>query len=623
MKKLYEEASVKAIAEAIRGKTGGTELYKIGDMAAAVEGITGVERVQWHQCPEAVRNYLNNVTYDPSDYAVSHIKEYAPAAAAVSNYKPIGTTIDGETFFNQVPNVETPFATAHKAGTVKPLDPLRWIRTSTWNIRDNGGWACDGGTVKYGLLFRGGYVAGSDRAVMVGELGIKHELDLRGKTESALTASPLGDDVYFTCADEYNWYTLTNKDAWRINLRCVFDAVTHGQPLYYHCAAGADRTGTLACILEGLLGVSQSDIDKDFELTSFYSGTDTDSNTRCRNQAEWKGLINAINAKAGTTFRDKCVTFAAELGFTADEINAYRAAMIDGNPETVTPNISTYDVKNQLNGTVSDNAQLSATQYQSYEANISAQDGKVIESVIITMGGIDITASAWRGVEANLYRKVALNLSGCVIDNERKNVIDGQSYAANVSADVGYTLDGATATITMGGIDMSNYYSGGKIVIPAVTGDIQITIDAAESAVIAPNILTDSFKAGGKTYAAIGFEDNVRLSTATGITKAQAGVMTTGFIPIESGMILRIKPSFTVPSSADGSYAVCVYNAEKEFITAAYLSNYLTESEWGTITHDGNVTKLTHTQNVGAYVRFCWKGVGASTYITYDAAMPE
>ena len=33
----------------------------------------GKKRVEWHQCPEAVRNYLANVTYDPSDYSTSQI----------------------------------------------------------------------------------------------------------------------------------------------------------------------------------------------------------------------------------------------------------------------------------------------------------------------------------------------------------------------------------------------------------------------------------------------------------------------------------------------------------------------------------------------------------------------
>lgn len=307
-----------------------------------------------------------------------------------------------------------------------------------------------------------------------------HELDLRGAAEAKISSSPLGNDVYYTCEDNYAWYTL-NADCWKVNLKTVFDAVTHNEPVYFHCAAGADRTGTLACVLEGLLGMSQSDIDKDYELTTFYSGSGTDANARRRNESEWQGLINQINAKNGTTFRDKCVTFCAELGFTKDEINAYRAAMIDGTPETVSPAISTFSVANTLSGVTSSNSSTEATQYQSYEADISAVNGSTINSVTITMGGTDITSSVWMGNETQLYRKVTLKLAGCVADNTVLKTIDSQSYGCGITAKEGYTLDNATVSITMGGIDVSIYYSGGKIAIPKVTGDIVITINAVES----------------------------------------------------------------------------------------------------------------------------------------------
>lgn len=63
-------------------------------------GSGGAEAVAWHQCPEAVRNYLTNVTYDPSDYSTSQIANYAPATAVVSNYRPIGKTLGGKTYYN-------------------------------------------------------------------------------------------------------------------------------------------------------------------------------------------------------------------------------------------------------------------------------------------------------------------------------------------------------------------------------------------------------------------------------------------------------------------------------------------------------------------------------------------
>ena len=476
------------IGAAIREKNGMTTKYKPSQMGAAVRALSGSEAVEWHQCPEAVRNYLANVTYDPSDYSTSQIANYAPATAVVSNHKPIGQTAGGVTHYNEVPNVPTPFASGGKAGTLKPLDALRWLNTpQAANVRDLGGWACDGGTIKYGLLIRGGKLAAADRSVLVGELGVQHDLDLRGRDgvspedEPDMTESPLGSDVRYTRAQQYAWYSLTPVSAWQAYLRCVIDAVTHREPVYFHCSAGADRTGTLACVIEGLLGVSQSDIDKDYELTCFYSGTDTDNHARRRNESEWQGLIAQIGAKSGTTFRDKCVTFAAELGFTAAEINAFRAAMIDGTPETVTPSISTFTVTNALTGATSDNDATEVAQYQPYEAVISAQSEKAINEVNITMGGVDITAQVWQGTKTELYRKVTLKLDNCSTDNTSPKVIDKQSYGANITADAGYTLEGAAVQITMGGIDVSSYYAGEKIAIPQVTGDISITIGAVEA----------------------------------------------------------------------------------------------------------------------------------------------
>ena len=626
MKKLYEEAAVQDIAAAIREKTGGAETYKIAQMGGAVRGITGTETVAWHQCPEAVRNYLAAVTYDPGDYSTSQIDSYAPATAVVSNYRPIGKTLGGKTYCNEVPGIETPFASGGKAGTLKPVDPLRWIRTHTWNVRDLGGWACDGGTVKYGLLFRGGEPSSADYNVLVKELGIKYDLNLRGSSEAPWTKSPLGDDVFFVKAEAYNWYSLTNVEAWRINLRCVFDAVTHNEPVYFHCAAGADRTGTLACVLEGLLGMSQSDIDKDYELTTFYSGSDTDANARRRNEAEWSGLISALNGKSGSTFRDKCVTFAAELGFTADEINAFRAAMIDGTPETVTPDIATFAVTNTLSGAATDNTAVEATQYQPYTAQITAGDGKAIGSVRVTMGGADITADVWRGEETNLYRHVTLKLSGCACDNTLRRVIDGQSYGATLTPDADYTLDGAAVRITMGGINVSNYYSGGKIAIACVTGDIQITVSAVESAVATPNILVDSFKAGGVSHAAVGYTNNKRLSTSTGVEKDNTGSCVTGFIPLHGGSVIRVKP-YAVPSASSDFASVCVYGSDQKFTSSKYVSTAILSTnfancEWAQ--ESDGVLKISCLAGAGGYIRLTVPITdGANAYVTYDAAMPS
>lgn len=424
--------------------------------------------------------------------------------------------------------MDTSFISSGRYGTVKPLDQVRCINTiQAPNVRDIGGWACDGGTVKYGLLYRGGEPSAADRAVLVEELGVRHDLNLRGASEATWDVSPLGDDVYFTKADAYNWYTAKVNDAWRVNLRCVFDAVTHGEPVFFHCAAGADRTGTLACVLEGLLGVSQSDIDKDYELTCFYSGAGTDNQARRRNEAEWTGLINDINAYDGDTFRDKCATFAAQLGFTASEINAYRRAMIDGEPEEVTPSIATYDVSNTLTNVATTNDAATATEYQPYETEISTPFGYAIESVKVMMGGKDVTAQVFSGTTTNLRRAVKVTATNCTV-NGKKAVIDGQDFVATVTAYFGCGID--DVMITMGGVDVSTFYSDGKIAIPNVTGDIEIVVTAVKSVSEYTNLADTSSS---------DWHNDSRENTAGEIIAAD-GYVVTNYIPCNKGDVIRV-----------------------------------------------------------------------------------
>lgn len=564
-----------------------------------VENTKDSEAVEWHQCPEAVRNYLTAVTYDPNDYSTSQIANYAPATAIVSNYKPVGQAAGGVTHYNEVPNIPTPFASGGKAGTLKPLDALRWIRTSAgataWNVRDLGGWPCDGGTVKYGLLIRGGKLAVADRGVLVGELGIQHDLDLRGREgggsddEPDMTESPLGSDVWYTRTQQYAWYALTPVATWQAYLRCVIDAVTHREPVYFHCTAGADRTGTLACVLEGLLGMSQSDIDKDYELTTFYSGSGSDAAARRRNESDWKRLINAINAVSGDTFRDKCVHFAVgTCGISMADINAYRAAMTNGEPET----LHWYQTitKNLTGCTISNSA--SQVEYgDSYTATIAADDGKELTSVVIKMGGVDITATAYSSSSGaiNIAKvmgavtitaaasallvtyTITRNLTNCASSNPADSIAEGAAYTTTLSPTGTYKKLGAI-TVTMGGTDISaSAVSGSTVSITKVTGNIAITCAA-----VVTNIIDT-----------IGISADTRLSTSSGANRAQSGYAAIGanedaasLIHLLAGDTLRIKGA-SLPASNDGFSAIALHNASGTFIASTYLHNRLT---WNSLT---------------------------------------
>lgn len=577
-KKLYEEASVQDIATAIREKTGGTETYKIAQMGNAVRGITTgtpTEVYTFDQRRDEVKRFLQNVIYDPSDYTTSQIPNYVTTP---SSNRPIGATItvksagtltvvDGYTGNSVTKNVDAGAVTIYNCtpgavskfmllgadgniiqqGIIKPTGDCRMIyMTNVDNVRDLGGWSCDGGTVKYGLLFRGGEVYGhltnDGKQQALDMLGILKEIDLRfaddlnGRTESGF--GPTVDMLWV----DMTWNDLAYQKS-SGNIKAIFDPlfdyVIANKPTYFHCSAGADRTGVVALLCEAILGVSQSDCDKDYEITSFYSGASTDAEARRRNETPWTREINYLNTYAGTTFRDKAVNFMVSCGITIEKINAFRAAMIDGTPATVTADISTYTVEKTLTDVTIDNSAVSAKQYQPYTAKITPVSGKTIGNVKVTMGGVDITASVFKGTTEMLRRLVTKNLTQCASSNPRGYVIDGQSYVTTLTANMGYGID--SVTILMGGVDVSTYYKDGIISIPEVTGDIVITATAVAQAPAYTNLLDTAIDMDGNVIGHTPMYQNMRYNSSSGVPVEHQGTNITGLLPIKNGDVVRIR----------------------------------------------------------------------------------
>ena len=83
-------------------------------------------------------------------------------------------------------------------------------------------------------------------------------------------------------------------------------------------------------------------------------------------------------------------------------------------------------------------------------------------------------------LEDNTYYTITKTLTHCTGDNTATKVLAKKSYVNTLTADAGYTMEGATITaLTMGGTDISSTaYDDGVISIPRVTGNIVITISA-------------------------------------------------------------------------------------------------------------------------------------------------
>ena len=96
-------------------------------------------------------------------------------------------------------------------------------------------------------------------------------------------------------------------------------------PVYIHCTGGADRTGTLAFLINALLGVGEDDLIRDYETTTF-----SVYGERSRSSAIYKfaDFYKQLKPYAGSTFAEKTENYMLSIGVTQTQINAIKSIML-------------------------------------------------------------------------------------------------------------------------------------------------------------------------------------------------------------------------------------------------------------------------------------------------------
>ena len=269
----------------------------------------------------------------------------------------------------------------------------------TSNVRDIGGWNAGVSSVNYGKIYRGnqlnGYGNWGDNKLteeglktFKDDLKVRTEIDLRTQNKDDANQTTNYVDAsypYYKCTiGQYTdifetsvWNALPNdgntkpdskenkndarrlsyasgnavrnENAMRLSLKTIFSVLADesNYPVFIHCNAGADRTGTVAFLINGLLGVGEEDLIRDFELTSFskvsglrYRSDITDGTfaeigvmkNDYDNFVAFGALINAIKSNYGA--EGKPLSYAVEnfltgyVGVSREEIESIKRIML-------------------------------------------------------------------------------------------------------------------------------------------------------------------------------------------------------------------------------------------------------------------------------------------------------
>ena len=191
------------------------------------------------------------------------------------------------------------------------------------NCRDLGGLeVTDKGTkktIKYGYIFRGTNMdktaaVETELSILTGFLKIGMDIDLRSGNSSSSGSGedgnsscyrPLPTNVDYINPGFNSFQDLTTVNKVNSVITAIINTAKSGKASYFHCYIGADRTGYIGMLIEGLLGVSEKDCSIDYELTSFSEAAELRYRTGAPRDYYFRQGIAFLRGQTGDTFQDK------------------------------------------------------------------------------------------------------------------------------------------------------------------------------------------------------------------------------------------------------------------------------------------------------------------------------
>lgn len=199
------------------------------------------------------------------------------------------------------------------------------------NLRDIGGWkTVSGKTVKEGMVYRGSqFVEYFKRDIVecfdlldVGSM-FKTRIDLRTPEEIAREKQEIQlpvKQIQVAASAYEDIFSDEQKQRYGYIFKSLADPDNY--PVYIHCWAGADRTGTVAALLKGILGVPYEDTALDYEYTAM-----SVFGLRSRYQNHFSLFIECLK-QYGDDFETACTNYLLSCGVTQSEIESIKDIML-------------------------------------------------------------------------------------------------------------------------------------------------------------------------------------------------------------------------------------------------------------------------------------------------------
>ena len=258
----------------------------------------------------------------------------------------------------------------------------------------------------------------------------------------------------------------------------------------YNTLGTTDKT-----IIGGINEIKDDQLNLIEDDTSMQGISDSKHDTLETNDKSIIGAINELNTK----LRDIPTLFSTEQTdeYYRIKYNNIVIAQIPLGNGSVTPTPTTkYTITNNLSHATNSNTLTSIEENSSYSANITANSNYRIKNVTVTMGGVNITNTAYSNGRINISSvtgnivitvttesvtseitryTITNNLSHATNSNSATSIEKNSPYNATITANSNYRIK--NVTVIMYGTDITDsVYSGGRIIIDNVVGDIVITV---------------------------------------------------------------------------------------------------------------------------------------------------